>query len=282
VILLVALTFFIIWGVIFPPIAKSLTGSEFVLGTGFFDTVAAPLGLLLLLLLVFCSLASFARGSRRRLVWGVSAAAGVAVVVLVVLLATGVRKGYPVAAFALTGAAATAVILRWARLWKARRGYGALVAHLGLVILVIGLAGSWSFKESTEAQLARGESLALGKIAVIYEDLQTETGAGGDKEVNRAVLALSVDGKSLGSLTPTIEYYPLTDQTWTRVARRTSASGDIYVSLSEVSADGATIDVKLEKHPLIVWLWIGGGVMSLGALLALWSVCRRSPPPTER
>jgi cytochrome c-type biogenesis protein CcmF len=170
VIILVALTFFIIWGVIFPPIAKSLAGSEVLLGTGFFDTVTAPLGLALLLLLAFCSLASFTRGSRRRLVWGVGAAAGVAVVVLVVLLATGVRKGYPVAAFALTGAAATAVVLRWARLWRTRRAYGALVAHLGLVILVIGLAGSWSFKESTEAQLARGESLALGTVVVVYDD----------------------------------------------------------------------------------------------------------------
>ncbi len=275
VILLVALTFFIIWGVIFPPIAKSLTGSEFLLGTGFFDTVAAPLGLVLLLLLVFCSLAGFARGSRRRLVWGVGAAAGVAVAVLVILLAVGVRKGYPVAAFALTGAAATAVILRWARLRKARRAYGALAAHLGLAILVIGLAGSWSFKESTEAQLSRGESLALGSTAVVYQDLQTESTGGGEKEVSRAVLALFVEGQSAGSLEPTIEYYPLTDQTWTRVARRTSASGDIYVSLLEVGADGATIDLKLEKHPLIVWLWIGGGVMSLGALLALWAVWRR-------
>jgi cytochrome c-type biogenesis protein CcmF len=275
VILLVALTFFVIWGVVFPPIAKSLTGSEVLLGTGFFDTVTAPLGLVLLLLLAFCSLASFARGSRRRLVWGVSAAAGVAVVILVVLLATGVRKGYPVAAFALTGAAAVAVVLRWARLWRARRSYGALIAHLGLVILVIGLAGSWSFKESTEALLTRGESLALGKIAVVYEDLQTESSVGGDKQVNRAVLALSVGGESEGRLTPTIEYYPLTDQTWTRVARRTSATGDIYVSLLEVGTDGTTVDIKLEKHPLIVWLWIGGGVMSLGALVALWSLLRR-------
>jgi cytochrome c biogenesis factor len=42
-----------------------------------------------------------------------------------------------------------------------------------------------------------------------------------------------------------------------------------------VGADGETIDLKLEYHPLIVWLWIGGGIMSLGAIVALWSVRRR-------
>jgi cytochrome c-type biogenesis protein CcmF len=276
VILLVVVTFFIIWGVIFPPIAKSLTGRELVLGTGFFDTVTAPLGLLLLLLLAFCSLAAFSRGSRRRLVWGLAASGGVGSVVLIVLLAVGVRKGYPVAAFSLTGAAAVAVILRWSRGWRTRRGYGALVAHLGLALLVIGLAGSWSFKGSTEGQLAPGGQLVLGNVAVVYQDLQTETAPGGDMEVNRAMLALSVGGKDAGQLAPTIEYYPLSDQTWTRVARRTSAAGDIYVSLLEVAADGQTIGLKLEKHPLILWLWVGGGVMSAGALLALWPLRRRS------
>jgi cytochrome c biogenesis factor len=42
-----------------------------------------------------------------------------------------------------------------------------------------------------------------------------------------------------------------------------------------VGADGTTIDLKLEYHPLIVWLWVGGGIMSLGAIVVLWSLRRR-------
>jgi cytochrome c-type biogenesis protein CcmF len=274
--LLSVMTFLILWGVVFPPIAHSLTGSEVQLGTGFFDTVTAPLGLALLALLAFCSVSGFARGSRRRLVLVLAATCGVGIAVLVALLAGGVRKGYPVAAFALAGAAAAAVLLKWAWAWRARRGYGALVAHLGLLILVIGLVGSWSFKQSEESQLARGETLTLGKVAVVYQDLQTESSIGGEKQVTRAVLGLTVDGKDAGQLAPTIEFYPLSDQTWTRVARRTSVGGDIYVSLMQVGADGQSIDLKLEYHPLIIWLWVGGGVMSAGGLLALWALRRRS------
>jgi cytochrome c-type biogenesis protein CcmF len=275
VVLLSVLTFLILWGVIFPPIAQSLYGGEFLLGTGFFDAVAAPLGLLLLLMMVVCSLVSSSRGSRRILTVGACVAGGVGLVVLVVLLVAGVRKGYPVAAFALTGAAVASVAMMLARGWRVRRRYGALLVHLGLLTLVIGLAGSWSFKDSVERELALGESLSLGKVEVVYQDLDVQPAGATGKEVTRATLGLSLDGDGAGELVPTLEYYPANDQTWTRVARRTSAAGDVYVSLLGVGADGETIDLKLEYHPLIVWLWIGGGIMSLGAIVALWSVRRR-------
>ena len=273
--LLSLVALFILWGVVFPPLAKALFGGDFLLGTAFFDTVTAPLGLVLLLLLVICSTAGFARGSRRGWLTGLGAAGGAALAVLVVLPALGVRKGYPVAGFALAAAAAVTVLLRSVRNWRSRRSHGALLAHIGLVILVIGLAGSWSFKQSAEDRLAPGEALNLGGLAVVYESLQAQSGVGAEKEVSRAVLALSIDGKSAGYLEPALEYYPLTDQLWTRVARRTSAAGDVYVSLLTVDADGKTIDLKVEYHPLIVWLWIGGGVMSAGGLVALWGLRRR-------
>ncbi len=275
VVLLSVLTFLILWGVIFPPIAQSLYGGEFLLGTGFFDAVAAPLGLLLLLLMVVCSLVSSSRGSRRKLTIGACVAGGVGLVVLVVLLATGVRKGYPVAAFALTGAAVASVAMMLVRGGRSRRRYGALLVHLGLLILVIGLAGSWSFKDSVEGELALGESLTLGKVEVVYQDLNVQPAGATDKEVTRATLSLSIDGKRAGELVPLIEYYPANNEVWKRVAQRTSAAGDVYVLLLGVGDDGTTIDLEIEYHPLIVWLWIGGGIMSLGAIVALRPPRRR-------
>jgi cytochrome c-type biogenesis protein CcmF len=275
VVLLTVVTFFILWGVVFPPIAQSLAGSEFVLGAGFFDSVTAPLGLLLLLLLITCSLARSAGGSRRGLVSGVLLSGGTGLIVLVVLLALGVHKAYPVAAFALSGSALVAIVLKFARTWRNRRRYGALLAHVGLLILVIGLAGSWSYKQSVEGEVAWGGSLTLGGIRVDYLDHDTQSAGAADKEVTRALLDLSIDGKHVGHLAPSFEYYPASDQVWTRVARRSSAAGDVYVSLLDVGAGGETIDLRLEYHPLIIWLWIGGGVMSIGALVALLSSRRR-------
>ena len=271
-VLLCVMTFFILWGVIFPPIASALGRADVVLGEGFFNAVTAPLGLLLLALLVLCTLMTPVHRTQRHRTMDLTISVVVAVVVLSVLVAAGVRKTYPLAAFVLSAMAVTAVLLMFGRDLRNHRRYGAILVHLGVLILVIGVAGSWAYKQSVEHELAVGERLALGEIEVQYEDLNFQAQNNTDRSVTQAVLTLFVNGKSRGEIKPSLDYYPASDQVWTRVARRTSLAGDVYVSLLAVEADGRTISIRLESHPLIVWLWIGGAIMSLGSVLALWSV----------
>ena len=93
-----------------------------------------------------------------------------------------------------------------------------------------------------------------------YEDLNFQAQNNTDRSVTQAVLMLFVNGTSRGEMRPSLDYYPASDQVWTRVASRTSLAGDVYVSLLAVESDGKTISVRLESHPIIVWLWIGGAI----------------------
>ena len=282
------ITFVILWGVVFSPIARALGGSEVLLGTDFFTVVTAPLGLVLLLLMAVCPLVRSAHGSLRRLGLGVVGTGGVGLVALVLLLALGVRKGYPVAAFALSAMTIATITLTFVRgyraqrrtdpgnrvgdlgrmVWGNRRRYGGMLVHLGLVMLVIGIAGSWAYKQSVEGDLIKGGSLSLKNVQVVYQDLKTAQKP--DKSETRATLSLSLGGDPKGKLQPTLEYYPAADQVWTRVARRSSLGGDVYVSLLAVNTQAGTISLRVEVHPLINWLWIGGAVMALGGIIALW------------
>jgi cytochrome c-type biogenesis protein CcmF len=260
------ITFVILWGVVFPPIVRALGGGEVSLGTDFFNVVTAPLGLVLLLLMTVCTLVRWAHGSLRRLELGALGIGAVGLVALALLVALGVRKGYPVAAFALSAMTIAAIGLRFVR--GSRRRYGSFLVHLGLAILVIGLAGSWAYKQSVEGDVAKGGSLSLQNVQVVYQDLRAAEKPG--KSETWAVLALSLGGASKGELQPTLEFYPAADQLWTRVARHSSLGGDVYVSLLAVNAQTGTISLRLEVHPLINWLWIGGVVMALGGAIALW------------
>ncbi len=269
-IILSVLTFVILWGVVFPPIATAVSGSKIELGTGFFNMVSAPLGLILMAVLVVCMLARVRRGSWQRFAIDLGISAGVGIVILAVLLALGVTKRYPVAAFALSAAAITAVVIATLRTglgWKRRRSYGAMLVHLGLAILIIGIAGSWAYKTSTEGELTPGKTLTLGTAQVgLVEIIESQSA---DRETTSAVLDLTIDGKPNGQLVPRLEYYPASDQNWTRVAQRTSVTGDIYVMLQAADPANDTVNVRVESHPLIVWLWVGGAVMALGGLVAL-------------
>ena len=47
------------------------------------------------------------------------------------------------------------------------------------------------------------------------------------------------------------------------------------MSLVQVDVDAEMASVSLVVEPLVVWIWIGGGVMLLGTGFAAWPVRRR-------
>jgi cytochrome c-type biogenesis protein CcmF len=287
-VVLSVITFVILWGVVFPPIYQAIGGGKVVLAANFFNVVTAPLGLVLLVLMSYCPFLRTARASWRRATIEAGITSGAGIVALVLLLAFGVRKGYPTAAFALAAMTITTIVIMYVQgyraqrrqrrgnpvadfgrlVWGNRRRYGGFVVHLGLAVLIIGLAGSWSYKQSTEGDLAAGSSLSLHNVQVVYEDFQVSSGP--DRSENRAVLNLLIDGWDVGELRPSLDYYPASDQTWTRVARHSSLGGDVYVTILGVGDQGETITLRLELHPLINWLWVGGAIMAFGGLIALW------------
>ncbi len=287
-VVLSVITFVILWGVVFPPIYQALGGGQVVLADNFFDVVTAPLGLVLLALMAYCPFLRTARASWSRASIEAGITTGVGVLTLVLLLALGVRKGYPAGAFTLAAMTITTILIMYVQgyraihrqnrgnpvvdfgrlVWGNRRRYGGFVVHLGLAVLIIGLAGSWSYKQSTEGDLTVGSSLTLRNVEVVYEDFQVSNGP--DRSENRAILSLLINGKAAGELRPSLDYYPASDQTWTRVARRSSIGGDVYVSILAIGEQGETVSLSLELHPLVGWLWVGGAIMAFGGLMAMW------------
>jgi cytochrome c-type biogenesis protein CcmF len=280
-ILLSILTFVIFFGVVLPPIANAIVTNKIELNVSFFNILSDILGPIILAVLAFCMLARVARGSRRRLLLDGACAVAFGIVVLAVLLVFGVTRTFPLIAFVLSAIAVAAIVIATARTglgWKRRRSYGPLLIHIGLAIVVIGIAGSWAYKTSTEGLLGAGKSLTLGDAQVTFVKLETSKAS--DRETTRAVLELEQDGKPSGQLLPALDYYPAGDQTWIRVARRSSLEGDIYVTLLAATPKDDTVNVRMEAHPLIVWLWAGAGIMAVGGLVAL--VLGRRPAGPKR
>jgi cytochrome c-type biogenesis protein CcmF len=89
--------------------------------------------------------------------------------------------------------------------------------------------------------------------------------------VARAVVDLSKNGVDLGELYPRHDYYYSSDQPMTIPGVRSSIEDDVYVDLVDwnpITSQGATF--KVFHNPLIDWLWMGGFVFILGALVAAW------------
>ena len=70
----------------------------------------------------------------------------------------------------------------------------------------------------------------------------------------------------------------------------TSLTRDIYLTLVSSPNQRGRVTIGVAIKPMIVWIWIGGGIVALGTLLALTPSLRRKrkpgapaldPPPTE-
>ncbi len=298
-IVLMALTIAVLWGVLFPTIAGAIKGQKVELGTGYYPSVTVPLGLILMLLAGLCTLLLWRGVSWSRLARAVGGTFGFAVVVLIVLVVLGVRRPYPLISFTLAAFTVASVALQYWRGWRERRAarradpfttfgqmiwsnrprYGGFLVHFGIILLLVGVTGSYAFKVSAEGDVSKGGSLTVGSYELVYDGLTTTQVP--DKQVARATFTLERSGKVVGILQPVKEYYPASDQTWTKVARRSTLAGDVYVTLLGYSEDESSVSIQAQINPLVNWLWIGGAVMVLGGIIAIWPKRSRRGDPKQ-
>jgi len=291
-VVLLVITFVVLWGVVFPTVAGALHGAEVGLDPNFFTVATVPLALVLMLLIGLCPLLPWRGTDTPRLLKDVAWTATPAIVVLVVLLAVGIRKPYTLLSFTLATFTAVSVALQYGRGWRSRRRaagvgwlrafgglvwnnrsrYGGFLVHLGVIVVLVGITGSYAFKQVVDGELAQGEVLEVGRFELTYDGLTVEDAP--DKQLARATFTVRHGGQVVGEVDPVKEYYYASDQVWTRVDVRSNLAGDLYVALLAFQGTGESVSIRAEINPLVGWLWIGGGVLVAGGLIALWPARR--------
>jgi cytochrome c-type biogenesis protein CcmF len=84
---------------------------------------------------------------------------------------------------------------------------------------------------------------------------------------------------------PSKRYFPTGRMTTTEAAIRTSPAGDLYAVLGEERANDAGVMeavLRLHNNPLAPWIWIGAGIMALGAAFSLSDRRIRIAAPARR
>ena len=59
------------------------------------------------------------------------------------------------------------------------------------------------------------------------------------------------------------------DQPMTEVAIRSTIREDLYIILAGLGEDG-TANFRVIVNPLMMWMWIGSVVLTLGTVIAFW------------
>jgi cytochrome c-type biogenesis protein CcmF len=76
-------------------------------------------------------------------------------------------------------------------------------------------------------------------------------------------------GREIVMLHPERRLYRNPEQPTTEVAIRSTLTEDLYVILAGVNENGSAT-FRFYVNPLVSWIWIGGVIFVLGALICLW------------
>ncbi len=280
---LIAFTATVLLGTVYPLVNQALTGDQVSVGGPYYEKMTLPLMAGLMLLMGLGPALPWGQAKGGVLLRQLLPPAAVAVLVTVVAFAMGLRNPWVhVFLHASVWAAVASLRELWAPVGAAlRRGQqppwraplalrhtprrtGAHIAHLGVVILAVSIGFSTAFKQEQELSIALGESAEFAGYTIGY--LGADRIDEPHRSSTRARLAVFEGRHDLGEVAPMLVQYPRMSQTMGTPAVISRISEDLYLSAVRVSSDRASIRAYVE--PLVVWVWIGGLLITLGGLIA--------------
>jgi cytochrome c-type biogenesis protein CcmF len=271
--------FVVLLGTVFPLVVEALQDRQLVVGEPFFDKLAVPTGLVLLFLMCIAPVLPWRKASgellSQRLFW--PAWAGIAALALsVVLGATGFASllTFTLGGFAGGSALRQLVLATRRQGWRGfvGRANGGMVVHIGVILIAVALAASNSYTHSQELSLKKGVVANYGGHTFELVGFRETTD---DRRTEIAAL-VSIDGGQ--AYAPAVSKFKAMGMNIGTPSVKTSFAYDLYLTLEppvKVSSDAAKIKVFIK--PMVMWLWIGGGLMGLGTLLSAFPGRRRRP-----
>jgi cytochrome c-type biogenesis protein CcmF len=284
--ILLASCFAVLWGTLFPVISEALTGDKISVDRPFFERVNVPIGLFLLFLTGVGPLIAWRRSSveslKRAFLW--PSIAGL--VLMVVLAALGMRHPYALLSFGLCMFVAWTIISEFYKgahaisgksgknlfasaielTHRNTRRYGGYTIHMGIVLMFIGFTG-WAFRLDSTVEVQPGSITNIGHYQLRIADLTQ--GENANYVWNRAVIEVSRDGQSLGTLEPEKRLYKASKQPTSEVAIRRRLNEDLYLNYAGMSNDNTKAVIQTYVFPLVSWIWIGYWVLLIGTLVCL-------------
>jgi len=310
--LFMTLTFTVFVGTYYSMFSELLVNEKLTVGPPVYNQLVGPQVALLILLMGVGPLAAWRKSSPEGLGKMLWKPALFAVVVMVGLFVVGLQVipvllGFGLIAF--TSAITLAEYYRGVRarhklsgesyltalnrlFARNRRRYGGYLIHVGVLVMGIGVIGSVNFQQQTQRSLAPGGSMTVGHYTITYDRGLTcnpqfgvsgdcaewYTERGRDVMVVAGYMTVSQAGQAPVVVAPYREIFLNGSGELTPPGILSTVSEDLYLLyLGEQSGFGT---IKAYINPLIQFLWIGGIILVLGTLVAMWPSAAERRPAT--
>lgn len=290
-VLLVGIAFTVLLGTTFPLLSEAVRGAKLSIQAPFFNTITAPMGYALLLLMGVGMLISWRKSSweglrrnfqnpvilatvgtiflswllhDKNLQWGVYitfwAAIFVTSIILIELAKTSQIKARQTETNFLMG-----VFYAFS---SNRRRYGGFLIHFGAVLMFLAFAGTF-FSLERDVTLEPGSSRQIGDYRLEFQNVR-EFQVGNARHRAAIIKVFDNDGNLLEVMRPAKSFYPTQPQPLTEVAILRSFMEDLYLIFSsENGGEQGSVTLRVFINPLIGWAWMALPIFTLGVGISL-------------
>jgi cytochrome c-type biogenesis protein CcmF len=289
--LFVGIAFTVFLGTVFPLLAEALRGTKLSIQAPFFNTITAPLGVALLVLLGVCTMIAWRHSSAAYLARNFIAPLAAAGAGVGLLAAFGLREAGALAVFGCAIFTGAVLLLDLWRSIRARSrqestGYlpalistvsrnqqrwGGWVIHFGMVLLMVGLAGNY-FKEEHTITMTPGRAVTVGGYQLLFKGMRTEQV--GNARLQGAEIEVYAGNRLVDVLKPARSYYSTQPDPLTEVAIHRTVKEDLYLVLAGENP-GGTITLRVNINPLVMVAWFAFPFFTIGTAICMWYRPRR-------
>jgi len=143
---------------------------------------------------------------------------------------------------------------------------GMVLAHIGIVVTVIGVAVVATQDVERDVRMYAGDMVTIGHYRFIFDGVSEIKGP--NYTAQRGNVSVYRGDQLITQLTPEKRQYWVQRNMMTEAAIDAGVFRDLYVALGEPLQDGSWA-VRIYFKPLMRWVWGGGILMAFGGALAI-------------
>ncbi|MGZ4732355.1 MAG: heme lyase CcmF/NrfE family subunit [Terriglobales bacterium] len=290
--LLLLACFTVLWGTWFPLISEYVQGNKVTVGPPFYNKVAIPVTLLLLLLTAVGPLLAWRKTSleslKRNFMWPALGALAVGILMIVFGVRPWTDIGYFYALMAamlatLVALTVTSEFIRGGRVISRHTGqnllasmvhlfhrntrrYGGYIVHFGVAVVIIGILGT-PFNQDREKEMGYGDKMTIGPYTLVCESYTQDDNPNYSNEW--AIINVFKGDRKITTMYPERRFYKASQQPQTLPRIRSTVKEDLYLTYEGLNETTGRPIIKAHLNPLVMWIWVGVLIMIGGTLLGL-------------
>jgi cytochrome c-type biogenesis protein CcmF len=290
--LLLLACFTVLWGTWFPLISEYVQGNKVTVGPPFYNKVAIPVALFLLLLTAVGPLLAWRKTSleslKRNFMWPAlgALAVGILMIVFGVHPWTDISYFYALMAAMLAALVSLTVMSEFIRggrvisrhtrqnilasmvhLWhRNTRRYGGYIVHFGMAVVIIGILGT-PFNQDKEKEMGFGDKMTIGPYTLVCESYTQDDNPNYSNEW--AIINVFKGDKQITTMYPERRFYKASQQPQTLPRIRSTVKEDLYLTYEGLNETTGRPIIKAHLNPLVMWIWVGVLIMIGGTVLGL-------------